>query len=104
MRAVLATAGFVGGAALSTGVALAIQSRSEGGLPAVQQRPEFANHMSFGSVGLAGLTGAGTYGVWADGSGRSYGPGVSALLGASVGAAAGAYLVAPSIRRWMSEH
>ena len=104
MRVLHAATGFLAGAAVSTGATLAVQALGDEPIATVQREVRGVNHVTAGVAGGAALVAAGGFAIWAQENARSAAPGVSALIGASVGAVAGAYLLAPAIRRFTAEH
>jgi hypothetical protein len=97
----LVTAGmFAGTAVVAAGSTLATQAIVAGPIPHVQHGPDASNHA--GAVILAFAGGIGGLALGA----RAGSGGIAATLGGAgvAGAAAGAYLLAPAIRRWTAEH
>ena len=100
MRLPALTATFLG-AGLATGIALTLGSQAIADRPLAktQQGPDQFNYLGAG-VGAFGLAiGGATVGARA-GSGAV---GTTAVFSGLVGAAAGGYLAAPSIRRYLDE-
>jgi hypothetical protein len=97
--------GLPAGLAIGTSVVAADQYAYGADFSTGQDRPETINHVvgaGGAAIGLAGMIGTA---FWAmDYSERHAKPGVMMSAGFGVGAAAGAYLLAPVLRRWSAEH
>jgi hypothetical protein len=101
---VRALAGFAAGATIATGVVMSDQYAYGTDFSTGQSHPEGINHVigaGGAAVGLAGMIG---YGMWASDNSMPAKGGVMMYAGFGVGAAAGAYLLAPVLRRWSAEH
>lgn len=96
--------GATAGLALGTGVVMADQYAYGADFSKGQTKPEGVNHVigiGGAAIGLAGMIG---YGMWASDNSLPAKGGVMMWAGLGVGAAAGAYLLAPVLRRWNAEH
>lgn len=97
--------GLTAGLAVGTGVVAADQYAYGADFSKGQDRPEAINHVigaGGAGIGLAGMIGTA---IWAaDYTERRAKPGVMLSAGFGVGAAAGAYLLAPVLRRWSAEN
>lgn len=90
---------FAGAAAASTGLVLAGQYAYGDSFSTPQDRPTSWNHAIGG--GGAGLGGIGMLGAWL--AAEEMTPGIALWAAVGAGAATGAYLVAPVLRRLASE-
>jgi hypothetical protein len=98
-------AGLTAGLALGTGVVMADQYAYGADFSHGQSKPEGINHVvgaGGAAIGLAGMIGTACWAM--DYTERHAKPGVMLSAGFGVGAAAGAYLLAPVLRRWSAEH
>jgi hypothetical protein len=91
---------FAGSALLAAGTTLAIQAFGDEPIATVQKTPRGANHIGGAGAGVAAVVGASFIAARA-GTARV---GVPAITSAVAGAGAGAYLLAPAIRRYLAEH
>jgi hypothetical protein len=97
--------GLSAGLAIGTGVVMADQYAYGSDFTKGQSRPEVINHVvgaGGAAIGIAGMIGTACWAM--DYSERHAKPGVMMSAGFGVGAAAGAYLLAPVLRRWNAEH
>ena len=104
MKLAHAAIGLAAGTAVSTGITLAIQAFGDEPLATVQQHKRPSNHWTAGGTAAISLIGAAGFAIHASDYGLPTPKAVPMLLGASVGAATGAYLLAPAIRRFLAEH
>jgi hypothetical protein len=88
------------GIALGTALTLGAQAIADRPLARTQQGPEGFNHLGAGVAGLGGIITGATIGARAGSAAVAW----PLVLGSIAGAATGAYLLAPSIRRWAAEH
>jgi hypothetical protein len=91
---------FAGAAVAAAGGTLAIQGFQAEPLATVQTTPRGANHIG-GAVAGVGVTVGASFIAGRAGTAKV---GVPVITGAIAGAGAGAYLLAPSIRRMLAEH
>lgn len=82
------------------GLTLGIQSLGSSTLARVQQGPDGWNHVGAAATGIGALVGASFIAARAG----TAAIGVPVITGAIAGATAGAYLLAPSVRRFLAEH
>ena len=102
--AVKTVAGLTAGLAVGTGVVMADQYAYGADFGKGQDRPETINHVIGIGGAVGGIIGMISYGCWASDNSVPAKGGVMLAAGLGVGAAAGAYLVAPVLRRWNAEH